>query len=178
MFGNGRGPSSASRSPSDRARFATSTLPSARHDSRRCSSHWERVNCLVAIADEREATFQRASGVNDIDRHCRGTTSMARVKTHLAKISLIVGLFGLFDGVSERLCIVPNPNVPGHDDNQSRRLTKQFRCCQMHGVKRSNRFHRKQSADAGQDGVRYCNQEASPLESTQRPHCSSFLVSR
>jgi hypothetical protein len=48
----------------------------------------------------------------------------------------------------------------------------------MHCVKRSNRLHRKRSADASQDWIRYRNQEASPFESSQRPYGSFFLISR
>lgn len=80
--------------------------------------------------------------------------------------------------VSKCLCVFTNPEVPGHDDNQGRRLTKQFRCCQMHCVKRSNRLDRKRSAHAGQDWIGYGNEEASPFESTQGPYRSSLLISR
>ena len=84
----------------------------------------------------------------------------------------------LFDNVSERLCVLANSNIPGHDDNQWRRLAKDFCCRQMHGIERSNRLHRERSADAGQDGVRHCDDEAPPLESTERPDGRSFLISR
>ena len=114
---------------------------------------------------------------------CRTPDTSAVVPAHSAKATAhrscaSTWTIWLFDGVTERLCVVPNPNVPGHDHDQRRRLTKQFRCCQMHRVKRSNRFDRKRSPDAGQDRVGHGNEKAAPLESSERPHGSALFFGR
>jgi hypothetical protein len=90
----------------------------------------------------------------------------------------VVELLPLFDGVAERLCVLPNPSVPCGDSHQRWRLAKQLDCRKMQRIERANGFDGKRPTNAGEDRVRHVNKVAATLKSTQSPDCCSFLLGR
>lgn len=84
----------------------------------------------------------------------------------------------LFDGIAERVGVVPNSSIPCDNRNQRWRFAKQLDCRKMQRIERANWFDWKRAANASEDGIRYRNQEAAPLEATKRAHGGSFLIGR
>jgi hypothetical protein len=76
---------------------------------------------------------------------------------------LVVDLFGLFDRITKRFCVFPNPNIPCHDSNERRRFPEQLHCCKMKRIERANRFDGKRPAHADEDRIGHSNQVTATL---------------
>ncbi len=148
-------------------------LDLARRDPRRIRS----LSLLCTVARGADAT-RLSPRMLSIGLRSRIGPRRSRRRAFMEIVSPVARRSLLFDQVPERLGIVANPGVPGHDDGQRRRLTQQFRGCQVHGIERPNRLHGKGPAHAREDWVRDGNHEASPLEAPQCPNRRSLLAVR
>lgn len=81
----------------------------------------------------------------------------------------------LFDGVSERACVVADPNVARHDRHELGRFAKQLCGRKMHRIKRANRFHGKGPADTREHGVGDGDDVATTFEYSQPSDRSALL---
>lgn len=83
-----------------------------------------------------------------------------------------------FDVVSERLRVVADASIARHDCHELGWLAKQLRCRQVHAVHGTNRFDRKRTSDADEDGLGDFDNVAPPLESLECSHRLAFFLSR
>src|SRR5436190_17832406 len=140
---------------------------------------WCRADCrsaTVKIRAEvpsplRESLDRRFTESSRTQRPVRITRQAAGWSVRVVKIA--IGFSPNCDSsslnrVSKRPRVFANPNVPRHDHDQGRRLTKQLSCGQVHRVKRTNWLAWKRSAHASENRVGHGHYETAPLEATQR----------